>query len=241
MRSCPLVGAYRFTDCSDTSSWFLPQGGSLCRDPWFGLRRPSRLGSRRLPQSAAVPLRSRHLRRQGRSGGLVIVRTRTSASSHRNAPSTRLDQIPRGSPLRSASSMSESRNSTRSGELRELTYPNDFTASGFASLSDGSYREVAAPGSAAFLDVRLQRSAFGARNGAPAAAVVLATAGGGSGTFFDLHVIVRDGDGAPTIAAQRGRVTFGRTVGPSAEKRSPNCSTPAILSRRWACAIGRCC
>ena len=144
----------------------------------------------------------------------MIVRTRTSASSHRNAPSTRLDQIPRGSPLRSASSMSESRNSTRSGvELRELTYPNDFTASGFASLSDGSYCEVAAPGSAAFLDVRLQRSAFGELNGAPAAAVVLATAGGGSGTFFDLHVIVRDGDGAPTIAAQRGRVTFGRTVG----------------------------
>ena len=97
--------------------------------------------------------------------------------------------------------------------MRELTYPNDFTASGFASLSDGSYREVAAPGSAAFLDVRLQRSAFGELNGAPAAAVVLATAGGGSGTFFDLHVIVRDGDGAPTIAAPRGRVTFGRTVG----------------------------
>ena len=90
-----------------------------------------------------------------------------------------------------------------SDELRELTYPNDFTASGFASLSDGSYREVAAPGSAAFIDVRLQRSAFGELNGAPAAAVVLATAGGGSGTFFDLHVIVRDGDGAPTIAAQR--------------------------------------
>ncbi len=90
-----------------------------------------------------------------------------------------------------------------SDELRELTYPNDFTASGFASLSDGSYREVAAPGSAAFIDVRLQRSAFGELNGAPAAAVVLATAGGGSGTFFDLHVIVRDGDGAPTVAAQR--------------------------------------
>ena len=90
-----------------------------------------------------------------------------------------------------------------SDELRELTYPNDFTASGFAPLSDGSYREVAAPGSAAFIDVRMQRSAFGELNGAPAAAVVLATAGGGSGTFFDLHVIVRGGDGAPTIAAQR--------------------------------------
>ena len=37
-------------------------------------------------------------------------------------------------------------------------------------MSDGSHREVAAPGSAAFLDVRLQRSAFGELNGAPAAA-----------------------------------------------------------------------
>ena len=32
MTSCPLVGAYRFTDCSDTSSWFLPQGGSRAKD-----------------------------------------------------------------------------------------------------------------------------------------------------------------------------------------------------------------
>ena len=64
MPSCPLVDAQRFTDCSATSSSFLPQKGSLCRDQLLGLLRPSRLGSRRLPHLGAVPLRRRRLRRR---------------------------------------------------------------------------------------------------------------------------------------------------------------------------------
>ncbi len=73
--------------------------------------------------------------------------------------------------------------------LRNLTYPSGFTASGEAPLFDGVYREPAAPGSAADVAVTFARAAFGALNGEEAAAVILHTNAGGSGTFFDLFIV----------------------------------------------------
>lgn len=88
-------------------------------------------------------------------------------------------------------------------DVRNLSYPSTFTAGGDAPLSDGLYSEPAAPGSAAQVTVRFQRAAFGALDGAPAAAVVLSTNAGGSGTFFELHLVTRDEQNNPQAVAQR--------------------------------------
>lgn len=80
--------------------------------------------------------------------------------------------------------------------LANMEYQSEFTKSGTAPLENGEYSEEAAPGSATQTSVMLtDHVAFGELNGEPAAAVVLVTDPGGSGTFYSLHVVVnQDGE-----------------------------------------------
>ncbi len=90
-----------------------------------------------------------------------------------------------------------------SEELRNLTYPNEFATNDAAALADGTHTEPVEPDSAAQVMVQFQRAAFGAIGGESAAAVVLATNAGGSGTFYDLHLVMRDGGGVLRSVALR--------------------------------------
>jgi heat shock protein HslJ len=66
---------------------------------------------------------------------------------------------------------------------------------------DGEYREQAAPGSATETVVKLtDHVAYGELNGQDAAAVVLVTDPGGSGTFYDLAIVMEEG-GQPVNVA----------------------------------------
>jgi hypothetical protein len=85
--------------------------------------------------------------------------------------------------------------------LANLEYQSEFTESGTAPLVDGEYREPAAPGSASEIRVMLtEYVAFGELNGEPTAAVILVSDSGGSGTFYDLAVVVEQ-DGEPVNVA----------------------------------------
>ncbi|MFN2199590.1 MAG: SH3 domain-containing protein [Caldilineaceae bacterium] len=86
--------------------------------------------------------------------------------------------------------------------LANTTYPSEFTHDGTAPLVDGTYAEQAAPGSAISTTVTLlpEYTALGELDGQPAAAVILATDPGGSGTFIDLGVVTI-GDGEPVTVA----------------------------------------
>lgn len=79
--------------------------------------------------------------------------------------------------------------------LQNAEYWTQWTPEGVVRLEDGEYRAPAAPGSASEIVVALSEYvATGELNGEPAAAVILHTSGGGSGTFYELHVMVeRDG------------------------------------------------
>lgn len=86
-------------------------------------------------------------------------------------------------------------------ELANATYPTQYTPSGSATLENGRFSEPAAPGSATEITVRMTRYvAYGELNGQPAAAVVLVSDPGGSGTFYDLYAMVSQ-DGQPTAVA----------------------------------------
>ncbi len=76
--------------------------------------------------------------------------------------------------------------------LGNVTYQSEFTASGEAPLQDGVYTEEAAPDSATMTTVMLTDDvAYGELStGQKGAAVVLVTDPGGSGTFYDLAVVV---------------------------------------------------
>jgi heat shock protein HslJ len=78
--------------------------------------------------------------------------------------------------------------------LANMEYQSEWTQSGVASLVNGEYREPAAPGSATETVVQLtEHVAYGELAGQPAAAVILVTDPGGSGTFYDLAVVVEEG------------------------------------------------
>jgi heat shock protein HslJ len=75
-------------------------------------------------------------------------------------------------------------------DLDEVPFLSAWTASGTARLTNGVYREPAAPGSSADLVIQATGDiARGDMNGIPSAAVILTTNAGGSGTFFDLALL----------------------------------------------------
>ncbi len=79
--------------------------------------------------------------------------------------------------------------------LQNAEYQTEWTPEGTVRLANGEYRAPAAPGSASEIVITLSEYvAEGELDGQPAAAVILYTSGGGSGTFRELHVMVeRDG------------------------------------------------
>jgi len=86
--------------------------------------------------------------------------------------------------------------------LGNMVYQSEWTESGLAHLIDGEYREQAAPGSATETVVLLtEHVAFGLLAGRDAAAVILVTDPGGSGTFYELAVVADEGSQPVHVAA----------------------------------------
>ncbi|KPJ77923.1 MAG: hypothetical protein AMJ54_05770 [Deltaproteobacteria bacterium SG8_13] len=75
-------------------------------------------------------------------------------------------------------------------DLDQVLFLSGWTGSGTVRLNNGEYREPAAPDSAADLVIQATGDlVYGEVGGSPAAAIVLVTNAGGSGTFFDLALL----------------------------------------------------
>jgi heat shock protein HslJ len=86
-------------------------------------------------------------------------------------------------------------------ELSNAVYKSVWVKSGRVKLTNGEHREAAAPGSASEIVIRLtEKIAHGELNGSNAAVVILATKAGGSGTFYDLAVVVKQAETLGNIA-----------------------------------------
>ena len=88
--------------------------------------------------------------------------------------------------------------------VRNAEYHSEWPAEGVAKLTDGKYQEEIVPGAASKLVIVIypDMQAFGDLNfdGNPDASVVLATSGGGTGTFISLEAVIND-EGAPKHVA----------------------------------------
>ena len=85
-------------------------------------------------------------------------------------------------------------------DLENMTYLSGWFPSGQVKLTNGSYRQRVAPGSATETVVKLaEQRAFGTMGGHKTAAVILVTDPGGSGTFYDLAVVVKGDEGWANI------------------------------------------
>ena len=83
-----------------------------------------------------------------------------------------------------------------SPDLRSMTFMSTWFSSGKVTLSDGEYREPAAPGSASETVVMLSdKRVFGLINRKDTGAVVLVTSAGGTGTFYDLALMIKETGG----------------------------------------------
>lgn len=77
-------------------------------------------------------------------------------------------------------------------DFDRVVFLSNWSQSGTVQLTYGQYREPVAPGSAAETVVKLgEEIAYGKIKGMDAAAVILFTNSGGSGTFFDLALLLR--------------------------------------------------
>ena len=86
-------------------------------------------------------------------------------------------------------------------DLANATYRSEVAPSGQVTLKNGAHSGPAAPGSATQVTARLTNAiAYGEIGGLPSAAAVLVESGGGSGSFYRLH-IVRAPDGKPVDVA----------------------------------------
>lgn len=86
-------------------------------------------------------------------------------------------------------------------ELANSTFESEWTESGMAPLANGEWKEPAAPGSATQIKVQLtDKIAYGQLNDQPTAAAVLVTDPGGSGTFYDLALVINRGGKAVNLA-----------------------------------------
>ena len=87
-------------------------------------------------------------------------------------------------------------------ELKNTAYTSEWTESGRAPLMDGEYRELLSPDSATEIVVQLTDNLVAGElgKGGQAAAVVLVTQPGGSGTFYDLAIVAKI-DGEPVNVA----------------------------------------
>lgn len=97
--------------------------------------------------------------------------------------------------------------SSVTNELANLTYLSEFTGSGTAPLVDGEYREKVQPDMASETIVSLSDHVVAGQlsNGQEAIAVILVTTTGGTGTFFNLHLVQEiDGQLANTAAVYLG-------------------------------------
>lgn len=82
-------------------------------------------------------------------------------------------------------------------ELKNTVYTSEWTETGLAQLTDGEYREPISTDSATEIVVQLTDNLVTGElgEGEQAAAVVLVTQPGGSGSFYDLAIVARiDGD-----------------------------------------------
>jgi len=80
--------------------------------------------------------------------------------------------------------------------LKNAEYHSEWPADGVAKLADGKYEEEIVPGAASKIVIVVypDMHAFGDLNGdgVEDAAIVLATSGGGSGTFISLEAVLND-------------------------------------------------
>jgi heat shock protein HslJ len=106
--------------------------------------------------------------------------------------------MPQGTQLPASAQTPAAQASLSLESLKNADFRSGFTESGRAPLYDGEYREAGPQGSASETVVKLvEPVAYGELpDGQVAAAVALATETGGSGTFYELTLVV-DLNGAP--------------------------------------------
>ncbi|MGE3961014.1 MAG: Gmad2 immunoglobulin-like domain-containing protein [Dehalococcoidia bacterium] len=86
--------------------------------------------------------------------------------------------------------------------LRNAAIPTDLLPAGSVTLEGGEYAEAAAPGSASMVEFAVEMTVVDDFNedGVDDGAMIVRSSGGGSGTFYDLHVFLA-AEGGPELVA----------------------------------------
>ena len=113
--------------------------------------------------------------------------------------------------------------------LARVTLPTELAPSGSVTLEGGEHSEEAAPGSASRIEFTTTQSVVDDLNGdgVDDGAIIVRSSGGGSGTFYDLHVFVA-AEGAPQLIASE---SLGDRVEVQGIESGPSGVTVGYLTR----------
>ena len=113
--------------------------------------------------------------------------------------------------------------------LARVTLPTELAPSGSVTLEGGEHSEEAAPGSASRIEFTTTQSVVDDLNGdgVDDGAIIVRSSGGGSGTFYDLHVFVA-AEGAPQLIASE---SLGDRVEVQGIESGPSGVTVVYLTR----------
>jgi len=136
-------------------------------------------------------------------------------------------------------------------DLEALTFHSKVYKDSPVKLTHGEYRAPAAPGSASEVMIELgNKRAFGTLNGREAGVVVVTTSLGGTGTFYELALLSRQGDGwsntdtaqlgdrvrVRAVAIENNQIVVAMTThGP----KDPMCCPTLEVQKRWSVRDGR--
>lgn len=113
--------------------------------------------------------------------------------------------------------------------LAGVTIPSGLAPSGSVTLERGEYSAEAAPGSASQIEFTTMQSVVDDLNddGVDDGAIIVRSSGGGSGTFFDLHVFLAAEGGPQLIASE----SLGDRVDVQGIESGPSGVTAVYLTR----------
>ncbi len=140
------------------------------------------------------------------TGAAIVLTLGAACTSDDSAPTETATPAPTSSPIEGTGEQpAGSADPVTDDFLRNAVITTDLVSAGEVHLEGGEYSEVAAPGSASMIEFVIDSTVIDDLDGdgTDDGAMIVRSSGGGSGTFYTLHVYLASEDGPLLVASEQ--------------------------------------